>query len=199
MTRGLLAIEVATQSNSLITAQLATEQKRDVFVIPGSIRSPLVKGCRPLIKQGVKLMETATGILDELGWGRAAAPAKHATRTATVQSPEAASASARMAPSATEVALLGALGFDPVDPDTLCKYTGRATTMLSSQLLALELDSRVECQPGGHSLRLPQKRVYNRHSPFATPLIIQPHSSYHCSRPTPTPLCSTRTLAPGNY
>ncbi|MCF6585514.1 hypothetical protein, partial [Escherichia coli] len=107
------------------------------------------------IKQGAKLVETAADILDELGWGRAAAPAKRATRTATVQPPEAAPAPARAAPSAAETALLGALGFDPVDLDTLCERTGQAAAALSSQLLALELDSRVERQPGGRFLRLP--------------------------------------------
>jgi DNA processing protein len=51
--------------------------------------------------------------------------------------------------------LLDALGFDPVDLDTLCERTGQAAAALSAQLLALELDSRVERQPGGRFLRLP--------------------------------------------
>ncbi|MBL4780519.1 DNA-processing protein DprA, partial [Ralstonia sp.] len=155
LARGLLVVEAAAQSGSLITARLAAEQGRDVFAIPGSIHSPLAKGCHLLIKQGAKLVETAADILDELGWGRAAAPAKRAARTATVQVPETAPAPARAAPSAAETALLDALGFDPVDLDTLCERTGQAAAALSAQLLALELDSRVERQPGGRFLRLP--------------------------------------------
>jgi DNA processing protein len=64
-------------------------------------------------------------------------------------------ASTRPASSAAETALLDALGFDPVDLDTLCERTGQAAAALSAQLLALELDSRVERQPGGRFLRLP--------------------------------------------
>jgi len=156
LARGLLVVEAAAQSGSLITARLAAEQGRDVFAIPGSIHSPLAKGCHLLIKQGAKLVETAADILDELGWGRAAAPAKRATRAAPVEAPaDAPVLAARPAASAAETALLDALGFDPVDLDTLCERTGQAAAALSAQLLALELDGRVERQPGGRFLRLP--------------------------------------------
>jgi len=156
LARGLLVVEAAAQSGSLITARLAAEQGRDVFAIPGSIHSPLAKGCHLLIKQGAKLVETAADILDELGWARAAAPAKRATRAAPAEAPSITPAVAgRPAPSAAETALLDALGFDPVDLDTLCERTGQPAAALSAQLLALELDGRVERQPGGRFLRLP--------------------------------------------
>jgi DNA processing protein len=156
LARGLLVVEAAAQSGSLITARLAAEQGRDVFAIPGSIHSPLAKGCHLLIKQGAKLVETAADILDELGWGRVAAPAKRAVRATPAAAPAAEpAASTRPASSAAETALLDALGFDPVDLDTLCERTGQAAAALSAQLLALELDSRVERQPGGRFLRLP--------------------------------------------
>ncbi len=156
LARGLLVVEAAAQSGSLITARLAAEQGRDVFAIPGSIHSPLAKGCHLLIKQGAKLVETAADILDELGWGRTVAPVKRASRTAPAESAAIAAApAARLAPSAAETTLLDALGFDPVDLDTLCERTGQAAAALSAQLLALELDGRVERQPGGRFLRLP--------------------------------------------
>jgi DNA processing protein len=156
LARGLLVVEAAAQSGSLITARLAAEQGRDVFAIPGSIHSPLAKGCHLLIKQGAKLVETAADILDELGWGRAAAPDRPVPRAASAQAAAAGPASvARAAPRAAETALLDALGFDPVDLDTLCERTGQEAAALSAQLLALELDGRVERQPGGRFLRLP--------------------------------------------
>lgn len=160
LARGLLVVEAAAQSGSLITARLAAEQGRDVFAIPGSIHSPLAKGCHLLIKQGAKLVETAADILEELGWASAAAPERRtrpaASAPPSAQPPSAAHApAARTPPSAAETALLDALGFDPVDLDTLCERTGQPAAALSAQLLALELDGRIERQPGGRFLRLP--------------------------------------------
>jgi DNA processing protein len=139
LSRGVLVVEAAVHSGSLITARLAAEQGRDVFAIPGSIHSPVAKGCHALIKQGAKLVESAQDVLEELG-PVAALPAAAAAPGKPAAAPAA-------APSDDPV--LHALGFDPCDTDTLAQRSGCAVGMVSARLLELELAGEVERLPGG--------------------------------------------------
>ena len=138
LARGTLVVEAAVHSGSLITARLATEQGRDVFAIPGSIHSPLAKGCHQLIRQGAKLVESAQDILEEL------TPFLNAPAPAKVE--EAAPQDAHP--------LLAAMGYDPIDAGTLAHRSGLDLAALNTQLLDLELEGRVEVLPGNTFRRL---------------------------------------------
>ncbi len=135
LARGVLVVEAALRSGSLITARLAAEAGREVFAVPGSIHSPMAKGCHRLIKDGAKLVEEAADILNELQLPvGSAVPAPAATATAS--------------------ALLDALGYDPVDLDTLAARTGRDAGSLTAELLELELAQDVARLPGNRYQRL---------------------------------------------
>lgn len=138
LAQGVLVIEAAAQSGSLITARMAAEQGRDVFAIPGSIHSPLSKGCHLLIKQGAKLVESAQDVLEELRH-IAVNPAPQASRPTIPSIP----------PTGQAARLLEATGFDPVSPDVLATRCGMNIAEMNGQLLVLELEGLIEILPGG--------------------------------------------------
>lgn len=139
LARGVLVVEAALRSGSLITARLAAEAGRDVYAVPGSIHSPLARGCHRLIRDGAKLVETAQDILEDLGWQRAAAPSPHAAGSGA---------------SAAHAALLALIGHDPVTLDELAQRSGRDAASLAAELLELELAQDVERLPGNRYQRL---------------------------------------------
>jgi DNA processing protein len=138
LAQGCLVVEAALASGSLITARSAADQGREVFAIPGSIHSPLSKGCHALIKSGAKLVESAEDILTELVGFR---PSGLASTVAESVEP-------------AQPGLLQHMGHDPVDVDSLCSRAGLSAEQVSSELLRLELDGRVTSLPGGLYQRL---------------------------------------------
>ncbi|MFZ6649572.1 DNA-processing protein DprA [Undibacterium sp. TJN25] len=139
LAKGVLVVEAAAQSGSLITARMAAEQGREVFAIPGSIHSPLAKGCHLLIKQGAKLVESAQDILDELLAGPALPVRKPPAQLALVES---------------DHPLLALMGYDPAHIDTLALRSGLDIAELNTQLLNLELDGIIEHLPGANYRRI---------------------------------------------
>ena len=137
LARGVLVVEAALESGSLITARLAAEQGREVFAIPGSIHSPVARGCHKLIKQGAKLVETARDILDEISPFTEAAQTETATPLIDEEPP-----------------LLVALGHDPCGLDDLVERTGQSADQLLPELLTLELLGHIATLPGNRYQRL---------------------------------------------
>lgn len=139
ISRGVLVVEAALRSGSLISARLAAEQGRDVFAIPGSIHSPQSRGCHQLIKQGAKLVDCAQDVLDELGLDTVAPGIiDQASDAGGKRGDE----------------LLSIMGFDPCGLDELAARSGMAVESLCVALLHLELDGRVAQLPGGLYQRL---------------------------------------------
>jgi len=151
---GTLVVEAALASGSLITARLASEQGREVFAIPGSIHSPLSRGCHRLIRQGAKLVESADDIFTELG-ALLAGLREEAARSET---PDGQAETSRALDKEYEI-LLDALGFEPASVDALVSRTGLRADAVASMLLILELEGQVEQQHGGVFCRkLPGKQ-----------------------------------------
>lgn len=139
LSQGVLVVEAAAQSGSLITARSALEQGRDVFAIPGSIHSPLSKGCHQLIRQGAKLVESAQDILEEIHVQNIPLKEKFSPPHVAINT-----AVNSVNPSAITNQLLHAAGHDPVSVDELASRTTMTMAEVQASLLELELEGRVE-------------------------------------------------------
>lgn len=104
MSVGVLVVEAAQRSGSLITARLANEMGRDVFAIPGSIHAPLARGCHGLIKDGAKLTETPEDVLEELKPLHAASRANGSSAPRQAAEPQGAAGPSSAEPRAVRVA-----------------------------------------------------------------------------------------------
>jgi len=149
LAHGVLVVEAARQSGSLITARTAAEQGREVFVLPGSIHNPMVKGCHQLIRQGAKLVDCVDDILEEfpalVAWekSRIAKPAE-----TTRDSNDA--AECYLSKAAKK--LLPFIAYDPVNADVLLLRSGQDLADIQAALVELELHKEITMNPGGYVL-----------------------------------------------
>lgn len=158
---GVLIVEAAMRSGSLITARLANEMGRDVFALPGSIHAPLSRGCHRMLKQGAKLVETPGEILEELGFVAPPPPngdvaalfesGKQSRQTPTPKPAAAVTDASELAPEAQK--LLAALGYAPATLEILAARTDMQEATLQSTLLQLELAGHLTVLPGGQFAR----------------------------------------------
>lgn len=149
-----LVVEATLRSGSLITARLALEQGREVMAIPGSIHSPLSKGCHALIKQGAKLVENIQDILDELNYQSATLLESPPVSDAGIEAATKDGHSGNDSASSHDSILLTYFGYDVTDIDTLCARSGLTAEAVSAMLLALELEGRIGSLPGGRYQRI---------------------------------------------
>jgi len=151
---GTLVVEAALRSGALITARLAAEAGREVFAIPGSIHQPQARGCHRLIRDGAQLVETPAEVL--VGIAPLAARLAVSLGTATPDEPLPGRVPGDPAtpPSGSDAhhhRLWKALGHDPTPMDILVERTGLTPAVLSSMLLAMELDGRVVVEHGRYA------------------------------------------------
>jgi DNA processing protein len=134
---GVVVVEAAPLSGSLITARLALEQGREVFALPWSPLHPGGRGCLQLLRDGAKMVEGVDHVLEELG----PLYQRHRERAA----------GSAPAPAATGDAwLLPLLGYEPVDLDTLAGLSGRPAAEILAGLSRLEMAGAVVRAAGGY-------------------------------------------------
>lgn len=137
---GLLVVEAAKKSGSLISARLALEQNREVFAIPGSIHNPLARGCNGLIREGAKLVETSKDIFQELNqYNHHYSNAKSTNNQSKLD--------------LAQQNLLNLIMFSPTSVDVLVEESGYSAEVISSMLLILELQGYISAAAGGGYLR----------------------------------------------
>ncbi|MDO9067033.1 MAG: DNA-processing protein DprA [Deltaproteobacteria bacterium] len=140
LSRGVLVVEAAEKSGSLITAQYALEHGRDVFAVPGNVSFASSRGCNGLIKQGAKLVDCVEDILEEF-------PGQN---HATADSPILQKPARTFALSPKEAAIFELLARSPLHIDDIISRTELTAAEVSSMLLHLELKGAVTPLPGTH-------------------------------------------------
>ena len=136
---GVLVVEAALDSGSLISARLAAEQGREVFAIPGSVMNPMAKGCHKLIREGAVLVETVDDILAEL---------RPEIQQLLLETDHQTLAIEDIDP--IQQKILAAMGFDVISPDLLCSLCAVPYSELSVLLTDMELNGFIESVPGGY-------------------------------------------------
>lgn len=138
---GVLVVEAAARSGSLITARYALEHNREVFAVPGSIHNPKARGCHDLIRQGAKLIDSVQDILTEI---------RVLARMTLPAAPEKEPVSLCAGPDARAQKVLDQVGYEVTAQDVIIARTGLTAAEVSSILLTLELSKNVAAVPGGY-------------------------------------------------
>jgi DNA processing protein len=143
---GVVVVEAARRSGSLITARLALEQDREVFAVPGSPLDPRSEGANSLIQQGARLVTSAADVIETLG---SADPARRTLfEPDWVPDPIAEPIGNAALSDSDRDRLLEALSFTPTQVDILIAQTGLSVGAVQILLLELDLAGRLEWGSG---------------------------------------------------
>jgi DNA processing protein len=161
LARGVIVVEAAAKSGSLITARTALDQGRDVLAVPGHPFDARASGCNLLIRDGATLVRSAEDVIEALGLGDGidsdAVQADTAQAAVPDDQPPPRRTGGGERPPAHDLAnvtalharILDRLGPSPVAEDQLVRDLGIATAQVAPVLVTLELDGLILRQPGG--------------------------------------------------
>ncbi len=145
---GVLVVEAAQRSGSLITANYAVQQNREVFAVPGSIHAQTSSGCLGLIQSGAKLTRSVQDILEEFSELSA-----QAHNNSADNSPQTSQSITQRSITKGDNKILQFITDSPVSFDKLISQSGLTIDQLCSMLLDLEMHGMIEKRPGNQFIR----------------------------------------------
>lgn len=152
MSLGVIVVEAAERSGSLITARMAIEQNREVFAVPGSVRNPHSRGCHRMIREGATLADSPEQVVEQLRSlveFQIESLEAHREERIVVESPL---VTGDKATAKQEREVLQQIGYDPVTVDALIERLNMELPALHALLLRLELSGRIRCEAGRYIL-----------------------------------------------
>ncbi|MBI1424085.1 MAG: DNA-protecting protein DprA [Gammaproteobacteria bacterium] len=162
LSRGVLVVEAGVQSGSLITAHQALEQGREVFAIPGSIHNPNSKGCHHLLREGAKLVDTVSNILEELD----------GQITLSAEMLDEIEPDTPSLPGKEFEELLAAVDTTPTSVEHIVERCGLTPDAVCSMLLLLELQNIVQMTASGQYCRTLGRSGNERKHPRCTDVSV---------------------------
>ncbi len=152
LSQGVLVVEAAVRSGSLITARLALEQGREVFAVPGSIRNSQAKGCHTLIREGAKLVEAVQDIVEEFP----------GFMTEDPEEPIEDNLVTGFELDGDYNKVLDNVGYEPTSVDKVVERSGLTVDAVCSMLLVLELQGYVATMSGGRYCLIRRGKSHER-------------------------------------
>lgn len=148
LSKGVVVIEAALRSGSLITAHLANEQGREVFAVPGSIHNPVSRGCHALIKQGAKLVECVEDIIEEIAPFLLNEDAHKADTDCQEENSQQGRPGNTLASKTQK--LLNCVQFEPITVDELLARSGLTVQEITQMLSNLEMQGDILATTRGY-------------------------------------------------